>query len=242
MKRLLLLATPLLSFQSIANDTLIESIERFTDIFSVSLSQSPDNDKTVATLDINYQLTDQFRIFGEVDTRDYWQAGLGYSFWQGDTYYTENNLKVSEHEINTGIFAAKLIHEQWTLLAELNYNFMDKDSEFDNAASKVQFNIADTFDYGIGTLWSPVKYVDILYKFNHEIGVTKDSRNLYVKNDYPILGIDSGHYKNKDRFNHHYHEVAMFLNLKYLKPSVTYTFDLEYSDNNFVEFGLAFDF
>ncbi|MFA0350778.1 hypothetical protein AB4486_28145, partial [Vibrio sp. 10N.222.55.C6] len=91
-------------FHSSANDTLVESIERFTDIFSVSLSQNPDNDKTVATLDINYQINDKLRVFGEVDTQEYWQAGVGYSFWQGDTYYTENTLKVSEQEVTTGIF------------------------------------------------------------------------------------------------------------------------------------------
>ena len=155
MKRILLILASIFPFHLSANETLVESIERFTDIFSVSLSQNPDNEKTVATLDINYQINDKLRVFGEVDTQEYWQAGLGYSFWQGDTYYTENTIKVSEHEITTGIFVAKLIHENWTLLGDINYNYMDRDFEACLPNLCVEYKASDTFDYSAGALWSP---------------------------------------------------------------------------------------
>ena len=237
MKRLLLILASTFPFYSSANDTLIESIERFTDIFSVSLSQNPDNEKTVATLDINYQINDKLRVFGEVDTQEYWQAGVGYSFWQGDTYYTENTVKVSEHEITTGIFAAKLIHEQWTLIGDLNYNFMDRDISECIPQACFTSKVSDTVDYGIGALWSPIQYADFLYKFNQEIGFQKDTQDFYIKDDTATRPI---HIRNETRTNIHYHEVAVFFNLKYVKPSVTYTI---YPENkNYVEFGLAFDF
>ncbi|MFA0012652.1 hypothetical protein AB4391_04730 [Vibrio lentus] len=237
MKRLLLILASTFPFYSSANDTLVESIERFTDIFSVSLSQNPDNEKTVATLDINYQINDKLRVFGEVDTQEYWQAGVGYSFWQGNTYYTENTVKVSEHEITTGIFAAKLIHEQWTLIGDINYNYMDRDFDACLPNLCLEYKVSDTFDYSVGALWSPIKYADFLYKFNQEIGFKKDTQDFYINDD---ITSDSGHIRNEARTNIQYHEVAIFFNLKYIKPSVTYT--LRPEADNYVEFGLSFDF
>lgn len=239
MKRLLLILASTFSFHSPANDTLVESIERFTDIFSVSLSQNPDNEKTVVILDINYQITDKLRAFGEVDSQDYWQAGLGYSFWQGDTYYTENTLKVSEHEITTGIFTAKLIHENWTLIGDLNYNYIDNNMSDCQPLLCWETKVSDTFDYSIGALWSPIVYADFLYKFNHEVGIKKNTLDIYIDEKLPGELIPK-HTKLDSRSNNHYHEVAMFLNFKYIKPSVTYTIRPE--SDNYVEFGLAFDF
>ncbi len=237
MKRILITLASIFPFHLSANETLVESIERFTDIFSVSLSQNPDSEKTVATLDINYQINDKLRIFGEVDTQEYWQAGLGYSFWQGDTYYTENTIKVSEHEITTGIFVAKLIHENWTLLGDINYNYMDRDFEACLPNLCVEYKASDTFDYSAGALWSPIQYADFLYKFNQEIGFKKDIQDFYIKDDTTAI---PGYIRNETRTNIHYHELAVFFNLKYVKPSVTYTIYPE--SKNYVEFSLAFDF
>ncbi|MFA0114748.1 hypothetical protein AB4407_13900 [Vibrio sp. 10N.261.46.E11] len=229
MKRLLLILASTFPFYSSANDPLVESIERFTDIFSVSLSQNPDNEKTVATLDINYQINDKLRVFGEVDTQEYWQAGVGYSFWQGDTYYTENTVKVSEYETTTGIFAAKLIHDDWTLIGDINYNYAF-DKEFCKSNVCVEKIAADSIDYSAGFLWSPIRYADFLVKYNQEIGIRDDE--WYWK--------DSDIDRLSSRKNSHYYEVATFINLKYIKPSVTYTIRPE--EDNYVEFGLAFDF
>lgn len=229
MKRLLLILASILPFYSSANDTLVESIERFTDIFSVSLSQNPDSDKTVATLDMNYQINDKLRVFGEVDTQEYWQAGLGYSFWQGDTYYTENTVKVSEQEVTTGIFVAKLVHENWTLIGDINYNYTF-DQKYCIPATCLDYKAANFIDYSAGFLWSPISYADFLFKYNQEVGLKKDE--LYWK--------DSNIDVLSSRKNIHYYELATFINLKYIKPSITYT--LRPEGDNYVEFGLAFDF
>lgn len=228
MKRLLIIL-PVLSFPSLANDTLTESIERFTDIFSISFSKKEDN--TVATLDANYKITDNFRIFGDIDTEANWEAGTGYSFWQGDTYYTENTFKVSEYKVTTGIFAAKLLHENWTIISDINYNY--------NFEQKQCFDFkhltcipSDSIEYSAGLMWSPIKYADLLIKYNQEVGI-KQNKYYINSNELP---------KSRDKTNEQYYELVTFINTKYLKPTVTYTYYPEVTDRHYLEFGLAFDF
>ncbi len=228
MKRILLTLS-LLSFQSAANDTLVESIERFTDIFGVSFSKVDDN--TVATLDANYRITDDFRVFGDIDTDVNWEVGAGYSFWQGDTYYTENTFKVSEYKVSTGIFAAKLIHVDWTLIGDINYHH-----KFAQEPCLAEFcwerSLSDSVEYSAGLMWSPIKYADILVKYNQEIGISNNQ--IYI-NGEEIEFL-------RDKTNKQSYEVITFINMKYLKPSITYTFFPGNTDDNYIEFGLAFDF
>ncbi|MEZ8778475.1 hypothetical protein AB4584_10675 [Vibrio splendidus] len=227
MKRLLLILASTFPFHSSASDTLVESIERFTDIFGISFSQM--NGSTVTTLDANYQINDELRVFGDIDTDVNWEVGAGYSFWQGKTYYTENTFKVSEYKLTTGIFVAKLIHDSWTLIGDTNYNYTF-DQEYCIPATCVEYKAANSIDYSAGFLWSPTRYADFLVKYNQEIGIKEDK--WYRK--------DSNLERFSSRKNTHYYEVATFINLKYIKPSVTYT--LRPEADNYVEFGLAFDF
>ncbi|KGY12363.1 hypothetical protein NM22_10790 [Vibrio tubiashii] len=228
MKRLLIVL-PLISFPSLANDTLAESIERFTDIFGISFSKVEED--TVATLDANYKITDNFRIFGDIDTNVDWEVGAGYSFWQGQTYYTENTLKASEEKITTGIFAAKLLHENWTLIGDINYNYkfeLKQCFDFQHLTCAP----SDSIEYSAGLMWSPIKYTDLLVKYNQELGIKE---NLYF--------IDSSEIERaRDKTNHQYYEFVTFINIGYLKPSITYTHFSENRDRNYIEFGLAFDF
>lgn len=227
MKRLLLILASTFPFHSSASDTLVESIERFTDIFGISFSQM--NGSTVMTLDANYQINDELRVFGDIDTDVNWEVGAGYSFWQGQTYYTENTFKVSEYKLTTGIFVAKLIHDNWTLIGDINYNYAF-DQEYCESNVCVEKIAADSIDYSAGFLWSPIRYADFLVKYNQEIGIKDDE--WYWK--------DNNLERFNSRTNTHYYEVATFINLKYIKPSVTYTIRPE--ADNYVEFGLAFDF
>ncbi|CAH6821096.1 conserved hypothetical protein [Vibrio chagasii] len=227
MKRLLLMLASTSPFHSSANDTLVESIERFTDIFSISFSQL--GGSTVTTLDANYQINEKLRVFGDIDTNVNWEVGAGYSFWQGQTYYTENTFKVSEYKLTTGIFVAKLVHDDWTLIGDTNYNYTF-DQEYCIPETCVNHKAANSVDYSAGFLWSPIRYADFLFKYNQEIGIKKDE--WYWK-DRNIGALNS-------RKNIHYYELATFINLKYIKPSVTYTIRPE--ADNYVEFGLAFDF
>ncbi|CAH6845132.1 conserved hypothetical protein [Vibrio chagasii] len=227
MKRLLLMLASTSPFHSSANDTLVESIERFTDIFSISFSQL--GGSTVTTLDANYQINEKLRVFGDIDTNVNWEVGAGYSFWQGQTYYTENTFKVSEYKLTTGIFVAKLVHDDWTLIGDTNYNYTF-DQEYCIPETCVNHKAANSVDYSAGFLWSPIRYADFLFKYNQEIGIKKDE--WYWK-DHNIGALNS-------RKNIHYYELATFINLKYIKPSVTYTIRPE--ADNYVEFGLAFDF
>ncbi|WP_112479588.1 hypothetical protein [Vibrio variabilis] len=209
MKRLLLIL-PLLPFPSLANDALVKSIERFTDIFSISFSKVEET--TVATLDANYKITDNFRIFGDVDTLINWEAGAGYSFWQGEDYYTENTLKFSEYKVAMGIFAAKLLYDNWTLIGDVNYNH-NFDQEPCLAALCWQSSLSDSIKYSAGVLWSPIKHADILIKYNQEVGI-KQNTYSFNRDEIPNLS---------DRTNEKYYEIITLINMKYLKPTVTYT-------------------
>lgn len=227
MNRILLLTASLIPFSTVANDTLVDSIERFTDIFAVSFSQQKGT--TVTTLDANYLITDNLRVFGDVDTELNWEVGAGYSFWQGPTYYTENNIKVSEHKLTSGIFVAKLIHDDWTLLGDLNYNhYYGNDGCFTNSCW--EYRKSNSFDYSAGVIWSPIQRADFLFKYNHEVGIKEDK---WYWQDNNLNAFNS-------RTNKHYYEVATFIDMKYLKPSITYT--IRPDNDNYVEFGLAFEF
>ncbi|MGF1752686.1 hypothetical protein L4C33_03700 [Vibrio makurazakiensis] len=232
MKRSLLILS-LISLPSHAD--LVESIEKFTDIFGVSLSNS--NGETIYTLDVTYDVTDNLRVFGDIDTESNWEAGFGYSFWQGETYYTENTIKVNDRQYSTGIFVAKVLNDRWIAIGDINYNYK---LEVDDPLCKgmdicngnpfgVSYLPSDSIDYSLGAMWSAHTYVDLLYKFNQEVGT---SHNV-------ITAFDSGRVKVA-RTNLIYHEAIMYLNLKYIRPSVTYTIS-EHFENS-VEFGLTFDF
>lgn len=209
-------------------DDLIESIEKFTDIFGISFSQN--NGDTVATLDANYHLTDDLRIFGDIDTDMNWEVGTGYSFLSGISYYTENTLKISEHQVSTGIFGAKMIHENWTLIGDINYNHK---FSAENCLNEFcwENQRADTYEYSAGFIWSPIHQIDWIYKFNHELS-TKN--NHYVLLNMPNMPVEG----SKTDFR--YHEFVAVFNLKYLRPSITYTY-FEGRDDS-IEFGLSFDF
>ncbi len=235
MKRILLTLS-LLSFQSTANDTLVESIERFTDIFGVSFSKVKDpltkEEMNVATLEANYQITDNLRIFGDVDTQGTWELGGGYSFFQGETYYTENTLKVSEYKASTGIFGAKLLTQYWTIIGDLTYNhYFDQNDYYD--IQDLNKNSASSIDSGVGIMWSPIKYADLLVKYNHEIGLD-ENKFSYQGHQLPGYFVTK-----KDEVTY---DIITFINMKYLKPSIGYTIYPENSKRNYVEFGLAFDF
>ncbi|WP_375752996.1 hypothetical protein [Vibrio sp. HN007] len=222
MWRLLLLT--LLSIPASAND-IIESIEKFTNIFGISFSQN--NGNTVATLDANYYLSDEFRVFGDIDTDLSWEVGTGYSIYSGMTYYTENTIKISEHKISTGIFGAKILHEDWTLIGDIHYNHkLSTESCLNEWCWENQR--ANTFEYSAGFIWSPVNQIDWIYKFNQELS-TKNNR--YVLPNIPVEGTKT---------NFRYHELVAAFNLSYLRPSITYTHFEDREDS--IEFGLSFDF
>ena len=141
----------------------------------------------------------------------------------------ENTFKVSEYKLTTGIFLAKLIHDNWTLIGDTNYNYTF-DQEYCIPATCLDHKAANSIDYSAGFLWSPIRYADFLVKYNQEIG-TKDDEWHWKDNNIDRLS---------SRKNTHYYELATFINLKYIKPSITYT--LRPEGDNYVEFGLAFDF
>jgi hypothetical protein len=229
MKRFLIVILTISSASTFANDTLIETIEKFTDIFAISFSQN--NGSTVATLDANYYVTDELRVFGDIDTDLVWEVGAGYSIWSGETYYTENSLKVSERRVSTGIFGAKLLNEKWTAIGDVNYNFQfDSESCWNNTDLCWIQDKADTIEFSVGGIWSPIEHLDWIYKYNKEFSYKNNQFELKNSN-LPKIG---------SKTNYDYHEFITVINLSYFKPSVTYT----HSDffENSIEFGVSFDF
>ncbi|MFA0068433.1 hypothetical protein AB4344_11540 [Vibrio breoganii] len=222
----------LVSINVSADSSLVETIEKFTDIFGVSFSQF--DGSTVATLDGNYYFTDRLRVFGDIDTELNWEIGTGYSFWSGESFYTENNIKASEYKISTGVFLAKMISEDWTFIADVNYNYkLDSEKCFVNFQEYCPtVSMSDSIDYSSGLIFSPIKYIDLLYKFNHEVGLNQNEYYL-PSLDTTLLG---------DRTNDIFHEFIVFINLKYLRPSVTYTTYKDELYEDTIEFGLTFDF
>ncbi|WGV99338.1 hypothetical protein QF117_15465 [Vibrio sp. YMD68] len=214
---------------------VVASIEKFTDIFSISAS-SVDND-VVYTLDGNYYLTENLRVFGDIDTDSQWEIGLGYSFWSNDDFYTENTVSANSNTYSTGLFLAKSINESWLVISDVNFNYRTDINDplcyFDEICNGNQLSAkyvrSHTVDYSLGGMWSPISFFDLLYKFNHEVGIDR--------NELEILS-----YRTElQRTNFNYHEASMLFNIGFLKPSITYTFGKQVSDN-YVEFGLAFSF
>ncbi|GAD81200.1 hypothetical protein [Vibrio ezurae] len=220
------------SLSTAADTSLVNTIEKFTDIFGISFSQY--DGSTVATLDGNYYVTERLRVFGDIDTDLNWEVGSGYSIWSGETYYTENSFTVSEYKLSTGIFIAKMLDEKWTLIGDVNYNY-----KFDSERCFANFqeicpteSLSDSVDYSAGVIWSPIKYIDLLYKFNQEIG--------FKKNEYYFPNLDETFQVGNT--NEIFHEVVAFINLKYLRPSITYTTYRDENREDTIEFGLTFDF
>ncbi|GEM80138.1 hypothetical protein [Vibrio superstes] len=226
MRRLAILSL-FFSANALAESTLVDTIAKFTDIFGISFSQQ--NGNTVTTLDANYYITEDLRVFGDIDTDINWEVGAGYSVWKGDTYYTENSFKVSEYKISTGIFTAKVLSQNWTAIGDINYNYKFE-SDYCLSSTCLTYIPSNSIDYSAGVIWSPIQYFDLLYKFNHEIGFSNNTWN----------GTQNGINISTGKTDLNYHEMILFLNIKQLRPSVTYTYFEEREDT--IEFGLTFDF
>ncbi|MGF1697141.1 hypothetical protein L4C54_15840 [Vibrio lamellibrachiae] len=240
MKRSLLVIS---LFVSPVQAEIVDSIEKFTDIFGVSFSKDIDG-STVTTLDASYDVTEKLRVFGDIDTESNWEAGIGYSFWQGEGYYTENSLKISDGKYSTGIFIAKSLHEKWVAIGDVNYNnkkqiadpFCGSESTCGGNHLNVIAHPSDSVDYSIGAMWSPIELFDLVYKFNHEVGLKEN----YISFDKPITVNDERLSRSYGKTNYHYHEAIVYLNAKYIRPSITYTYFEGGQD--YIEFGLTFDF
>ncbi|WP_261816765.1 hypothetical protein [Vibrio gallicus] len=230
--RFLTTLTLFISFNIAAESTLVGTIEKFTDIFGISFSQYQGS--TIATLDGNYYVTERLRAFGDIDTDLNWELGTGYSIWSGESYYTENSITISEYKLSTGIFAAKMVSSDWTLIGDMNYNYkFDTERCFENLQDLCPTeSLSDSFEYSAGLIWSPIQYIDLLYKFNHEIGFKKNAYHFST----PDITLKT------DRTNQIYHEIVAFINMKYLRPSITYTTYQDKRREDSIEFGLTFDF
>ncbi|MEZ9786762.1 hypothetical protein BCV08_16635 [Vibrio breoganii] len=224
--RNLLSIAALLSSNAFASDTL----ETIKDTFSVSFGS-----ETTATLNASYDLSEDWRVFGEVDSEGYWEAGVGYNFIIGNiynevTFYAADGLDKAKPWV--GYFAAGYLAEDLVMYGSVDVGY----GKFARSASGDLIDIDVTnnhfnMDATVGLMYDITDWFALGYEFSH-----------YNRYDINELSIND-RYKSDKGLNHvvHSHEVSATFNIKGVKPTVSYHF-YEDSDLNFAEVGLYFDF
>ncbi|NOH80205.1 hypothetical protein F0231_10710 [Vibrio sp. RE86] len=203
--------------------------------FSLDMSYSNDGD-AVLTGNLSYELNDNWRLIGELDTDKYWEVGIARSFYTQSLFF-EASTYIAEERYSAGMFSAYPTQYGVTLLADVNYNwYTSEDSYTDIDRGTVNVNRSDSVDFMLGLSWDMHEKLDLTYGYNRVVGVGNGL--VYFESLEPGIPSISGDLgAGKD---YYYHDITLSTSISGTSPYITYT--LSDDVNNSVEFGIAIRF
>ncbi len=207
---------------------------------SVGLDVKIHDGAAVYTLNGSFDIGDTWRVFGEYDSNEFWEAGVGKSFY--NTFmFTELTAKVNRTGYSAGIFAGIPVSETVTLMADANYNWYTDEFRFgfnlgDDHQGELGIMPSDTVDIMLGASWSAHERLNISYSYNHVYDTRGGTSWVTVSG----LDVDRQCFLdincNKGNFN--YHDITLTTQVWRFSPYFTYTY---FADReNVYEFGLSF--
>ncbi|CAM3044427.1 hypothetical protein [Vibrio rarus] len=207
-----------------ATDSILDTIND-----TLSLSFSYDNGESYTTLDASYDLTDSWRIFGEMDTLGYWETGVGYNFILGEVYNEisikglgGNNYLSDTINPSIGLFSAGFITNELIWMTNFDIGYAKANRQDENLPIEMDLE-KYTVDKMVGIHHDTTEWLGLSYMFNHD--------SSKIKSHFMNTKTSTGHYT--------YHELVVTLNIKGWKPSFTLTLD---GESVKTEIGLSFDF
>ncbi|MCJ8301364.1 hypothetical protein [Shewanella sp.] len=207
---------------------------------SVGLDVKMQDGEAVYTLNASVDIGETWRMFGEYDSNEFWEVGVGKSFYTS-FMFTEVTAKANSVGYSAGIFTGIPISETIILMADTNYNWYTEEFSFgfdlgDDYQGELGFTPSDTVDIMLGVSWSAHERLNVSYSYNH----VYDTRGGNSWVTVPELDIDERCFLdiNCSKGNFNYHDITLTTQIWKFSPYFTYTY---FADReNLYEFGLVF--
>ncbi|WP_223296201.1 hypothetical protein [Shewanella halifaxensis] len=206
---------------------------------SVGLDVKMQDGEAVYTLNASFDIGETWRVFGEYDNNEFWEAGVGKSFYNA-FMFTEVTAKANRGGYSAGVFAGIPVSETVILMADTNYNWstLSYDFQYDGKSIQVDgsYSPSDTIDFMLGFSWRALERLNVSYSYNHVYETTGDrvQREIHI----PDFEYDDKRISRLSKGNYNYHEITLTTEVWKLSPYFTYTYFP--NSENFYEFGLSF--
>ncbi|PMG84751.1 hypothetical protein [Vibrio breoganii] len=228
----LLLFSPL----SASEEPETDIVEFITETFDISVSNSDFlgdySTDYVFTLNGSYNINETWRVFGSVDTDEYLELGVGYSFFVADRIYNELFVTAGASTDNTyvtglGLFSATK-WKDFVFFTNIEGQYIERNPDFSQIDVKQQELF---FKKLIGTSYEMTSWLALPASYAHD----KNHYNVFKIEEYKFTSPAKGYVDS-------YVNLGVTLNLWGIKPFVSYKFDLSDSEYSYWEFSLSFDF
>lgn len=205
---------------------------------SVGVDIKMQDGEAIYTLNASFDIGETWRVFGEYDSNDFWEAGVGKSFYT-TFMFTEVTAKANRSGYSTGIFAAIPVSDSMILMADTNYNWTTSSYGFQYDGELIQvdgsYSPSDTIDFMLGFSWSAYERLNVSYSYNHVYDTTGDRIQREI--NIPDFEFDDKRINRLSKGNYNYHDITLTTELWKLSPYFTYTHFP--NGENFYEFGLS---
>lgn len=236
-------AVPNTVTQTEANaDDEFDYVEFVSQTFDVTMSQSnflgDYSNNYVFTLNASHNFNDDWRLFGSVDSDQFGDIGLGYSFFLFDEVYNEISASIGGNTDKTGVYTTGIFSafkfQEIVFFSNFEAQYIDRQ---DISILNLDTNLRQESLYlnkMIGASYEVNDWLNLTTSYGHD----KQHYNQwsYKGNDLNNLG------KNNKNQPDSYINLGFTLNLWGVKPYLSHHFDLNNSDWNYWDFSLSFDF
>ncbi|GEA61458.1 hypothetical protein [Vibrio comitans] len=224
------------SFASIEQDSESGVIDFITETFDISVSNSDFlgdySSDYVFTLNASYNINETWRVFGSLDTDEFLDVGVGYSFFIAERVYNEVSVSVGGNTDKTyvttvGLFSAT----QWNdfvFYTNFEGQYIENNPDIPNLDVQRQQIF---FNKLVGTNYEVTQWLSLSASYGHD----QNHYDVISVNDFKFTAPIEGYADS-------YVNLGFILNLWGVKPYIAYRFDLNESEASYWDFSLSFDF
>jgi hypothetical protein len=221
-------------------DDEFDYVEFVNQTFDVTMSQSnflgDYSNQYVFTLNASYNINDEWRLFGSVDSDQFGDIGLGYSFFIFDEVYNEVSASIGGNTDKTGVYTTGIFsafnYQDIVFFSNLDAQYIDRQ---DLSSSNWDTRIRQERIYLnklIGASYEVNNWLNLSTAYGHD-------KQHYNKLSFKKIDYD---YRETQRQADSYINLGFTLNLWGVRPYLSHHFDLNNSDWNYWDFSLSFDF
>lgn len=214
-----------------------DTVDYVGETFNVSVSKEnylneSTSDDLTYTLYGSHDFNETWRVFGQVDTDNFWEIGAGYSFIFSDFVYNEVTVTAGGNKDDVDVYSAGLFSAlslgELILFTDFSTQYIDRVLERPLSRLEV-INFEKTF----GGYHEMNEWLSLSLSYTHKL-------TLYKK-----LSIDTASKWGTvygDKSYTHYVSPGVTFSLMGVKPTVSYNYYFDDNKSNSLDFTLTFDF
>ncbi|CAV27689.1 hypothetical protein [Vibrio atlanticus] len=222
-----------------ADDTF-DYVEFVNQTFDVTMSQSnflgDYSNQYVFTLNASHNINDEWRLFGSVDSDQFGDIGLGYSFFLFDEVYNEVSASIGGNTDKTGVYTTGIFsafkYQNTVFFSNFDAQYIDRqDLSSSNWGTRIRHERI-YLNKLVGASYEVNNWLNLSTSYGHD-------KQHYNKLSFKNIDYD---YRETQSQADSYINLGFTLNLWGVKPYLSHHFDLNNSDWNYWDFSLSFDF